>query len=122
MCISFELVSDFSRHHFEQNWKHELFVMHSGENAELLHVKFLLDKFNNVYSQISSGPNVGPGPGRYGATLKIGGRAGRGHSKIERGGAGPYFLSHNMGPNGAPDLAPCCGSENSIKFKFSPLL
>ena len=35
MCISFELVSDFSRHHFEQNWKHELSVMDSGENAEL---------------------------------------------------------------------------------------
>ena len=101
MCISFELVSDFSRHHFEQNWEHELLVMHSGENAELLHVKFLLDKFNNVYSQISSGPNVGPGPGRCGATLKIcGAGAGRGHSKIERGGSGPYFLSHNMGPNG----------------------
>ena len=69
--------------------------MHSGENAELLHVKFLLDKFNNVYSQISSGPNVGPGPGRCGATLKIGGAGagppqnwvGRGHSKIESGGA-----------------------------------
>ena len=116
MCISFELVSDFSRHHFEQNWKHELLVMYSTV-CILLHVKFLLDKFNNVYSQISSGPNVGPGPGRCGATLKIGGAgAGRGHSKIERGGAeplriewggaGPYFLSHNIGPNGAPDLAP----------------
>ena len=29
MCISFELVSDFSRHHFVQNWKHELLVMYS---------------------------------------------------------------------------------------------
>ena len=76
MCISFELVSDFSRHHFEQNWKHELLVMHNGENAELLHVKFLLDKFNNVYSQISSGPNVGPG--RCGAASKLNG-AGLGH-------------------------------------------
>ena len=99
---------------------------HCVKNAELLHVKFLLDKFN-VYSQISSGPNVGPGPGRCGAASKLNGAgrghlrigwggAGWGHSKIERGGAGrghyelsgagPYFLSHNMGPNGAPDLAP----------------
>ena len=49
---------------------------HCVKNAELLHVKFLLDKFNNVYSQISSGPNVGPGPGRCGAASKLNG-AGR---------------------------------------------
>ena len=30
MCISFELVSDFSRHHFVQNWKHELLVTYSA--------------------------------------------------------------------------------------------
>ena len=35
----------------------------------------LLDKFHNVYSQISSGPNVGPAPG---AASKLNG-AGRGH-------------------------------------------
>ena len=62
---------------------------HCVKNAELLHVKFLLDKFNNVYSQISSGPNVGPGPGRCGAASKLNG-AGRGHLRIEgRGEAGP---------------------------------
>ena len=62
----------------------------------------LLDKFHNVYSQISSGPNVGPGPGRCGAASKLNAP----QNWVGRGRVGPYFLGHNMGPNGAPDLAP----------------
>ena len=54
----------------------------------------ILDKFHNVYSQISSGPNVGPGPGRCGAASKLNG-AGRGGAtpKLRGAGRGHYELS-----------------------------